>query len=142
MPFFTVLVSLSEFFFTFGLSFFALFVYELFTKDLGFAFSDFALFVLVKLVGLVADTSIEPVFYKIFFLLIDLCADVRWSVDFDLIKDTFEGLLNPVGWLFLFWWFMFSINSIFIDTKSFIQIEFDIFFFIKNTFFSNKNKFK
>jgi len=77
LPFFTVLVSLYEFFFTFGLSFFALFVYELFTKDLGFAFSDFALFVLVKLVGLEADTSIEPVFYKIFFLLIDLCADVR-----------------------------------------------------------------
>lgn len=97
MPFFTVLVSLSEFFFTFGFNFFALFVYELFIRDLGFAFNDLALFVLVKFVGLVADTSIEPVFYIIFFLLIDLCADVRWSVDFDLTKDTFEGLLNPVG---------------------------------------------
>jgi len=77
LPFFTVLVSLSEFFFTFGFNFFALFVYELFTNDLGFAFSDLALFVFVKFVGLVADTSMEPVFYKIFFLLIDLCAEVR-----------------------------------------------------------------
>jgi hypothetical protein len=85
------------FFFTFGFNFFTLFVYELLTKDFGFALRDFVLLVFVKLVGFVADTSLQPTFYTIFFLFIDLCADVRWSVDFDLIKVIFEGLLNPVG---------------------------------------------